>query len=44
MNGIFLTSDESKLAAYTSNAICTEHFYRTNAEDKPQHDKAFFIP
>jgi hypothetical protein len=26
MNGVFLTSDESKLAASTSNAICTKQF------------------
>lgn len=30
MNGVILTSDESKLAAYTSNAICTKQFLEDN--------------
>jgi hypothetical protein len=30
MNGVFLTSDESKLAASTSNAICTKQFLLDN--------------
>ena len=41
MNGVFLTSDESSWLHPQAMQFVQNNFYRTTAEDKPHHDKAF---